>query len=360
MSERGTVDGGHALAVVGSVLVVVGGTFYWWETLLGGASLSQMLFELFTHVWLPASILAIGLLTTQGRLEPRDTWLVAAWGCGGAALLAGLVLWANLDALLAGEYAHFLYDDLLVYGSLGGVFGGIAGTNRAHAAQNRRLVDLAESQRETLAVLTHLLRHDVRNDLTVVTGATEVLEDYVDEDGESWLSTIDERMDRTLDLLDRVGSVSESLADGIETTPVRLAPLIERERAALAEEYPHATVEVDVPHDLRVTAGDLLPAVFANLLRNALRHNTADEPRVEVTATATDGTVTVRVADNGPGIDDERKERVFEMGERDPRSDGDGLGLYLVERLVEGTGGTVSVRDNRPCGTVFEVRLPAT
>jgi len=77
-----------------------------------------------------------------------------------------------------------------------------------------------------------------------------------------------------------------------------------------------------------------------------------------VGVTADDETVTVRVADDGPGIPDRQKASVFERGEKGPTSSGTGLGLYLVGALVDSYDGEIDVRDNDPRGAVFEVRLP--
>jgi len=71
-----------------------------------------------------------------------------------------------------------------------------------------------------------------------------------------------------------------------------------------------------------------------------------------------DDHVTIRIADNGPGIPDERKERVFGRGEQGLESAGTGVGLYLVDTLVERYGGSVRIEDNTPCGAVVVLTLP--
>jgi signal transduction histidine kinase len=102
----------------------------------------------------------------------------------------------------------------------------------------------------------------------------------------------------------------------------------------------------------------MLESVFRNLLTNAIQHNDNEVPEVTVSATAGDDTVRVRIADNGPGIPDERKEEIFEQGEVSLDSEGTGLGLYLVDTLVGRYGGEVRVKDNNPDGAIFIVELP--
>jgi signal transduction histidine kinase len=93
-------------------------------------------------------------------------------------------------------------------------------------------------------------------------------------------------------------------------------------------------------------------------LVNAVEHNDKEEPRVEVTVQEDEETATVRVADNGPGIPDEKKETVFDQGATGRTSGGVGFGLYYVEAMVSEYGGEVRVEDNTPEGTVFVMELP--
>ena len=67
--------------------------------------------------------------------------------------------------------------------------------------------------------------------------------------------------------------------------------------------------------------------------------------------------MTVRIADDGPGIADDKKEAVFGRGERGLDSPGSGIGLYLVDRLTTAFGGSVHIEDNEPRGAVFVVTL---
>ncbi|MFC7114549.1 sensor histidine kinase [Natronoarchaeum sp. GCM10025703] len=69
--------------------------------------------------------------------------------------------------------------------------------------------------------------------------------------------------------------------------------------------------------------------------------------------------MTVRIADNGPGVRESMKDDIFGKGEKGLESAGTGIGLYLVQSLVESYGGDIRVEDNDPTGAVFVVELQA-
>jgi two-component system phosphate regulon sensor histidine kinase PhoR len=123
-------------------------------------------------------------------------------------------------------------------------------------------------------------------------------------------------------------------------------------------------VAVDVDADLAVE-GDprALDQVLINLVDNAVKY-TPPGGHVTVSAHRDGGDAVVVVADDGPGVDETHKGRLFERFYRvDPGRSrdvgGTGLGLAIVKHLVEAMGGRVRVEDARPHGTRFCVTLPA-
>jgi signal transduction histidine kinase len=117
------------------------------------------------------------------------------------------------------------------------------------------------------------------------------------------------------------------------------------------------TIEGDVPA-VDVLADEMLGSVFRNLLTNAIQHNDKPVPELTVRVQDRTDTVRVRVADNGPGVPDAQKEAIFGKGEKGLNSEGTGIGLHLVQTLVESYNGNVWVTDNDPEGAVFVVELP--
>jgi len=216
-----------------------------------------------------------------------------------------------------------------------------------------------ERQRDNLEVLNQVVRHDVRNALQLVIAYGGMLDPHVEDDGEAYLRQIMEAGHEAVDITRTAGDVTKVLLRSeADRMPVDVRPVLEKPVDDVRTSHERAIVTVDgeIP-DVEVLADDMLESVFRNLLNNAIVHNDKELPETSVSANVDDGVVRIRVADNGPGIPDDRKEQIFEEGEKGLDSERTGLGLYLVRTLVERYGGVVRVEDNQPRGSVFIVEL---
>lgn len=105
----------------------------------------------------------------------------------------------------------------------------------------------------------------------------------------------------------------------------------------------------------------LLKQLMTILYDNALKY-TEEEGKIRFVAQFKDRYLYLRVEDNGPGIADEDKKRIFDRfyrvdKARTRQKGGFGLGLSLAKQIVEAFNGTITVRDNKPKGAIFEVKL---
>lgn len=188
--------------------------------------------------------------------------------------------------------------------------------------------------------------------------ADEVVPQAAAGEGNGYLDEV--TIDPALELTGTVRGLVETILEGSgATTAVPLARVLDRELDGVSTEHEGVVVEraTTVPH-VSVRADDMLGSVFRNVLNNAARHADAEPVRIAVGVAEGDDAVTVRIADNGKGIPDDRKEAVFGKGERGLDSDGTGIDLYLVNVLVEGYGGDVWIEDAEPTGAAVHVRLP--
>ena len=217
-------------------------------------------------------------------------------------------------------------------------------------------------QRDDLRLLNQVMRHDIRNDLQLVEAYAELLDDHVDEEGESYLEVIKENTESAVGLTTTVRDLSRvMLREDAEPEGVALDRVLSQQVEEVRSSYSEAVFTVDgtIP-SVEVLADEMLGSVFRNVLRNAVQHNDETLPVIDVTARVDDAdqAAVVRIADNGPGVPPPQREEIFGKGEKGLDSPGAGIGLYLVRSLVEGYGGEVWVEDNEPKGAIFVIRLP--
>lgn len=124
------------------------------------------------------------------------------------------------------------------------------------------------------------------------------------------------------------------------------------------------SIELDLHEDARFADIDRngFQSILINLLENAIKYS-ADTKKLNVKATSINDELAIKIADNGIGIPDEEKQKIFDkfyrVGSEDTRkTKGTGLGLYIVKQLVQVHGGRIKVDDNQPQGTVFTVIIP--
>lgn len=224
----------------------------------------------------------------------------------------------------------------------------------------KRYEQEVEQQRDNLQIVNQVVRHDIRNNLQLVVAYADMLDDTIETEGADELQQISEAARDAVDITTNARAVTEvMLQTDDDRYQVQLGSVLETEVEDVQASQEHAVVTIDktVP-TVRVLADDMLGSVFRNLLTNAINHNDKEIPEVTVSVAVDNHTVSIRIADNGPGIPDEHKEMIFQEGQQSPDSNGTGLGLYLVETLVDRYNGTVWVEDNEPEGSVFVIELP--
>jgi signal transduction histidine kinase len=238
-------------------------------------------------------------------------------------------------------------------------------------AFNAMAAELGETDRLRRDLVANV-SHELRTPITALQAALENIVDGVEP-------TDPEALRAMLSQVERLGRLVEQLLDlsrleagvaPLEPRRFELEPLLDRvvEECAMRSRHaggPDVTVDVHVePRGLQVDGDpERVHQVVGNLLDNAIRHS-PEEGRVTVAAASLDDAgVRIDVADQGPGIAPEDRERVFERfyradAARASQDGGTGLGLSIARWIVELHGGDIRVEANRPHGTRLVVAFP--
>lgn len=298
---------------------------------------------------LSAGLVGLSRWLAATELPLEDAWTVVRWCLGGMAGFAVLSALTVVLGLAQGRPAAGSALVVVVMAGGGGIGGGTAGVYYARANRTARE---SGRRRDALVFLNSYLRHNVLNATQVIQGYANLIAQRSDAD-ESHLEPIERRSDAIASLIEDVKQLSDVFSGQHSPAPTDISTVVLREAAAVESAHEAATVEVDVPPELHVMATDAVSAVFSNLLRNAVEHNDSAAPTVTVSVESTTETVSVHVADDGPGIRDEVKTHLFDS----PVESGEGRGIALVKTLMDHYGGELDVYDNEPRGTDVVVRF---
>jgi signal transduction histidine kinase len=228
------------------------------------------------------------------------------------------------------------------------IFADITERKQAEEALRRQAGDLARLNRELTSahreanLYLDILTHDIRNTENVSNLYAELLIDSMDGEAAVHIEKLRRSISKSIEILGTVSKIRRIHQGPPDIRPVDLDAVIREE----AGHYPDSSIRYESAPYL-VQVDDLLPEIFANLIGNAVKHG---GPDVAITVRTEDvgEFVRVTVADTGPGVPDADKEAIFHRYEQQKRGVGEGLGLYLVQILVERYGGRVWVEDRVP------------
>lgn len=223
--------------------------------------------------------------------------------------------------------------------------------------------DISERvQREQqVAVLDRVLRHNLRNDLTVVLGRAELLADRIqDPEAREMLETVEKRCNRLMEFAEKARRAQRVLDHALskQTTTVRIPEIIDRVETRIDEAHPEATIQTDLPEELTARVPRTVNIALTDLAKNAVEHNDRTEPTVEIEVQQDADSVEIAVADDGPGIPQNELD-VLTNGTETPLKHGSGIGFWLVHWIVDQYGGELSVDERSPRGSVVRMELPS-
>ena len=227
------------------------------------------------------------------------------------------------------------------------------------------------SAARSVTAMASMLAHEVKNPLSGIRGAAQLLEQDADPADRELTQLICDETDRIVALVDRMEAFSDHRP--LEREAVNIHEVLDRVRkiaqsgfarhVRIAEEYDPSLPPVHGNHDLLVQ-------VFLNLIKNAAEAAPANGGEIAVATAYRHGLrlagpgsdtrvnlpLMVSVTDNGPGIPDDLKPHLFDPFVTTKRN-GTGLGLALVAKVIGDHGGVIEF-DSQPRRTVFRVFLP--
>ena len=239
------------------------------------------------------------------------------------------------------------------------------------AIERKRIEKELMEEKGRAELYLDLLTHDINNYITSALGYLQLAEMRLQlEEKDKKLIIVPMReLRNSSELIANVRNIQRLEADRYKAELVEVVGLLEQIRGEY-EHPPGREVKIKMENEgqcsLRVSS--LLKDAFGNIVSNAIKHSIGPLViGISLIMVSQDGSDLCRVSieDNGPGIPDEMKDKVFDRSMRGgTKVTGQGIGLYLVKRLVDDQGGRVWVEDrvsgDRSKGARFVVALQAT
>lgn len=235
---------------------------------------------------------------------------------------------------------------------------------------NEQLKNLDRLKADFITTVTHELRTPV----TSIRSLSKIILDYADElspeQREQYLNILVSESERISRLINQVLDLEkiQSEAAPMRRDVVDIARLLRDTTAGMAQLFAERNIQIlmKIPPDLPcIVHGDRdrLMQVIVNLLSNALKFCPPQNGLVETSIVLHDGTLILRVHDNGPGISPAAQSMIFEKftqlhSPETGKPNGTGLGLFITKNIVEQHGGHIRVESSVGQGACFEVRLP--
>lgn len=245
--------------------------------------------------------------------------------------------------------------EVLLTGGL--IFGLTRGSRVPLELDNERLA----RQRQELAVLHRVLRHNIRNDLTAILGCAELIRDHADTQLAEWCETIRRRSNALLHSTEQASRINQiSLTGSDSSSSTDLSTLVPQ----VVEANDHVTDDVvvtfDLPESARVETTRMLEVAIDQLLTNAVEHNDSRTPEISLAVESEPGIMAethIRISDNGPGLPD-HIEDVLDHGSEEPLLHMRGLGLWMVYWIVTESGGSMTIESGDD-GTCVTLTVPS-
>ncbi|UCF66068.1 MAG: PAS domain S-box protein, partial [Acidobacteriota bacterium] len=239
----------------------------------------------------------------------------------------------------------------------------IADEKRVQERLARQAEELARSNAD-LERFAYVASHDLRAPLRSIAQLAEWIREEsataLPDEAREHLTLLDEQVRRLDGLIEDLLRFARAGHERVAGEQVDTATMIGELTSLLA--LPRGfLVEIEGEMPVLHTARAPLEQVFRNLLSNAIEHHDRSTGTVRVSAISSGERVEFVVADDGPGIPEQQRERIFKMFETLPSSaehPGSGIGLALVRRLVEAFGGRVWVESTGERGATFRFTWP--
>ncbi|MFP4051708.1 MAG: ATP-binding protein [Thermoplasmata archaeon] len=204
--------------------------------------------------------------------------------------------------------------------------------------------------------LHSLLRHDVKNKAQIVLGYLQLIKDYeLPDEVKDYIDKAEKTNKEGVDIIQKVRKLRK-IGKEKEIDEIRVSSTLDEVLSEYKTQLKKNDIDIEVQTvDCLVKGSPLLKELFSNLVENSIKHSGCDEMKIQSRIDQDEYIITVE--DDGKGIPDDIKEKVFEKGYKSEETGGSGLGMFLAKQIVEDYDGDIEVKDSKLGGAKVIVKL---
>ncbi|WP_052367985.1 ATP-binding protein [Haloferax sp. ATB1] len=277
--------------------------------------------------------------------------------------------WENLSQILNGEPAEARDFPLktktgeIVYTDIRGVpiyTGSVPDTERSEEdiVGIQVLVRDASARRRReglISVINRVLRHNVRNEMALISGWADMLAEELDGEQAKKASVISAAATRLLDLTESAQTIEHHREVSPALEPTDIIPIVNHIVTECETRYSDVSITVTAPDKAIAETLPRIEVALFELIDNAAKHG-GDPASVEIDIHVSELRIVCRIRDKGPGLPD-IEQSVLETGKETPLVHGQGLGLWLSYWIITTLDGEIEVIESDQ-GTAIEIHLP--
>ena len=201
-------------------------------------------------------------------------------------------------------------------------------------------------EKERLKMLNKIIRHDLSNDFIAINSAVNI---YKSTANKSMLDEIINRVSQSLATIKNYRKYETFLGSNQNLVIIDIKQLLETIIPKFSQ------INFNITGNCKVYADDALRSVFSNLISNSIHHGKSNE--ITINISSNNNICEIEYSDNGTGIPDKIKNKIFDEGFHYGKSGNTGIGLFIVEKTISLYKGSISVIDNQTEGAHFLIKL---
>lgn len=215
-----------------------------------------------------------------------------------------------------------------------------------------------QTHQNLTTVLNRILRHNLRNNMTVIRGfathiCDQLTEDHLAED--KYRDQLFENIDQLLELGDKARELESIFDESAPSQPTEIQSLVEYTTEKIATEYDSFSIDIETDEPVSVPVRPSFETALVELLENAVKHS-GEHPRVTVRIDSSSHSTTIEISDDGPGLP-KQEQAVLTNKVETPLVHGSGLGIWLAYWIVTAHGGDLESTVTKE-GTTMAISLP--